>query len=44
MVEAHGVVMTELKKVIKANPVFNDKLVFPSLWFLIDSVILVDLE
>ena len=31
MVEAHGVMMTELKKVIEANPVFNDKLVFPSL-------------
>ncbi|KAL1803119.1 hypothetical protein ACET3Z_031766 [Daucus carota] len=31
MVEARGVMMTELKKVIEANPVFNDKLVFPSL-------------
>ena len=31
MVEARVVMMTELKKVIEANPVFNDKLVFPSL-------------
>ncbi|KAL1831451.1 hypothetical protein ACET3Z_001102 [Daucus carota] len=31
MVEARGVMMMELKKVIEANPVFNDKLVFPSL-------------
>ncbi|KAL1803200.1 hypothetical protein ACET3Z_031847 [Daucus carota] len=31
MVEARGVMMTELKKIIEANPVFNDKLVFPSL-------------
>ncbi|KAL1803199.1 hypothetical protein ACET3Z_031846 [Daucus carota] len=31
MVEARGVMMTELKKVIEANPVFNDKFVFPSL-------------